>query len=111
MFLKNLRDQNNTITIVDNINRFRHIKYPQVIVQNPKHTFVLREVSTKKTLGVYGSIGMPDKKDILRNVMHLRVFENCDISYESYNPCNYEIVVDGRLIWGHQTKIAKNNER
>lgn len=77
---------------VDDTFTFRHIVYPHEIVVNPSFIISIFSKVKNKTYK-YGCWIVPDKKDLMENIVPLRVFENEEYSPFDFNLDNYEIKI------------------
>ena len=84
----------------DNIFVFRHIRFPNVTIEKPKHIINIINKSESKEYK-YGCNIVPSKEELVSNLLGYRVFENEGetLSFHDFNPLNYEIKVDGKHVF------------
>lgn len=89
--------------IYDNRLSFRHIRYPKVIIENPKHVIDIFDIVNNKH-ELYGCIIIPSLAELKSNILPARIFEcNPDLGFSDLDFKNYKLYIDGsekRIIYG-----------
>lgn len=82
--------------VFDNRISFRHIRYPKVIVKNPKHVLDIYDTLNNKH-ELYGCIILPSLSELKRNILPFRIFEcNPDLGFSDLDLNNYKLYIDGK---------------
>lgn len=85
----------------DDIISFRHIRYPHLIIQNPKFYIRIYHKASNLLCGVYGCYILPTKQDLLQNILPCRIFEEQGDVFSStldINLNDYYITINGHPI-------------
>ena len=83
--------------VYDNIFTFRHIRYPNVVLQNPKHIVSFLNITRGSTY-TYGCNILPSLREIRDVILAKRVFENEGetLDFSEFNLTNYQVFIDGK---------------
>ena len=85
----------------DDITSFRHIRYPNVIITNPKHYIRLYKRENKQLLAIYGCHLLPSINELNTSLLASRVFDLLGPSFITTLDINLEdyfFTIDGHPI-------------
>lgn len=98
------------IDFYDDIVFFRHIRYPQVIIKNPKHIVQILNNKEDVCLGTYGCFLLPDADELFGSILVSRIVETSDelILPTQFNINDYVIKIDGVNMSSNKQKTKKD---